>query len=106
MIVEMRTYKVKRGQRSAMLEALKGPGFAELKRIGVRCAGPWPAAEDEQTVFWMRGFPDAAERRRMTDEFYGGTAWNNELAALFMPLLEKYDVVPVEMDGAAINWTV
>jgi hypothetical protein len=106
MIVEMRTYRIKRGSRPAILEALKGPTFAELKRIGVRCAGPWVSAEDETTVFWMRGFPNAEQREVLTTKFYGGSAWQDELAKIFMPVLEKYDVVAVEMDETAVTWTV
>jgi hypothetical protein len=106
MLVEVRTYTIKRGHRAKILDTLKGPTFAELKRIGVRCAGPWASAEDDQKIVWMRGFPDAAARTRMTNEFYGGTAWTNTLAGIFMPVLEKYDVVAVEMDEAAVNWVV
>jgi hypothetical protein len=106
MIVEMRTYTIKRGHRAAILEALKGPTFAELKRIGVRCAGPWASTEDEQKIFWMRGFPDAAARTKMTNEFYGGAAWTNTLSGIFMPVLEKHEVVPVEMDESAVTWVV
>jgi hypothetical protein len=106
MIVELRTYTIKRGHRAEILDALKGPTFAELKRIGVKCAGPWASIDDEQKIFWMRGFPDAAARNRMTDEFYGGVAWGSKLAGVFMPVLEKYDVVPVEMDETAVNWAV
>jgi hypothetical protein len=106
MIVELRTYTIKRGHRAAILEALKGPTFAELKRIGVKCAGPWASTEDEQKVFWMRGFPDAASRTKMTNAFYGGAAWTNTLSGIFMPVLEKHEVVPVEMDESAVNWVV
>ncbi len=106
MIVEMRTYTIRRGHRAAILETLQGPTFAELKRIGVRCAGPWVSTEDEQKVFWMRGFPDAAARQKMSSEFYAGAAWSGQLAAIFMPVLEKHDVVAVEMDENAVKWTV
>ena len=40
MIVEMRTYTVKRGMRPKLMEALRTKGFAELKRIGIKCWGP------------------------------------------------------------------
>jgi hypothetical protein len=106
MIVELRTYKIKRGARPQILEALRTKLFDELKRIGVRCAGPWASTEDETTVFWMRGFADAAAREVLTTKFYGGPAWQNELAEIFMPVLEKYDVVAVEMDEAAVSWVV
>ncbi len=104
MIVEMRTYKVKPGTRPKLLEALKGKCFDELKRIGVKVAGPYAAIEDEVTIFWMRGFPDAAARSAMSGQFYGGEAWKRELSDIFMPNLEKYDVVAVEMPESAVKW--
>ncbi len=106
MIVEMRTYKVKRGTRPKILEVLRGKTFAELKRIGVKCWGPYASIEDETTIFWMRGFPDEASRQSMSGQFYGGAAWKTELADAFMPNLEKYDVVAVEMPESAVKWVV
>jgi hypothetical protein len=104
MIVEMRTYKVKRGMRPKILEVLRGKTFDELKRIGVKCWGPTASVEDETTIFWMRGFPDAAAREKMSSQFYGGAAWKSELADAFMPNLEKYEVVAVEMPEDAVKW--
>ena len=104
MIVEMRTYKVKRGTRPKILEVLRGKTFDELKRIGVKCWGPCASVEDETTIFWMRGFPDEASRSSMSNAFYGGAAWKNELADAFMPNLEKYEVVAVEMPDGAVQW--
>ena len=106
MIVEMRTYKIKRGERAKILDALRTKLFDELKRIGVRCAGPWASTEDDTTVFWMRGFADAERRSVLTAKFYNSSVWVDELAAIFMPVLEKYDVVAVEMDEAAVTWVV
>ena len=104
MIVEMRTYKVKRGTRPKILEVLRTKTFDELKRIGVKCWGPYASVEDETTIFWMRGFPDEAARDAMSGQFYGGATWKNELADAFMPNLEKYDVVAVEMPESAVKW--
>ena len=106
MIVEMRTYKVKRGTRPKILEVLRTKTFDELKRIGVKCWGPCASVEDETTIFWMRGFPDEAARSSMSNAFYGGAAWKNELADAFMPNLVKYDVVAVEMPESAVAWVV
>jgi len=104
MIVEMRTYKVKPGTRAKLLEALRGKCFDECKRIGMKVAGPFASTEDDVTIFWMRGFPDAAGRSAMTGKFYGGEVWTRELAGIFMPNLESYDVVPVEMPENAVKW--
>jgi hypothetical protein len=106
MIVEMRTYKVKKGTRERFMEVLRSAGFDELKRIGVRAAGPYPSVEDEVTIFWLRGFPDAGSRQSMSDAFYGGKVWAETLSDAFMPNLEKYDVVAVEMPEDAVKWVV
>ena len=104
MIVEMRTYKTKPGTRAKLLEALRTNCFAELKRIGVKVAGPYASSEDEVTIFWMRGFPDDKARSAMSSKFYGGEVWTRELADVFMPNLETYDVVAVEMPENAVQW--
>jgi hypothetical protein len=105
MIVEMRTYTLKPGTRDKVATAFPAV-LAECKRIGMRAAGPWLSTENPNVLFWMRAFPDAAARAAMTDAFYSGAAWRNELADAFMPNLERYDVVPVEMDERAVTWAV
>lgn len=106
MIVEMRTYKLKPGTRAKILEVFHKSLFPECKRIGMKAAGPFASVEDETTVFWMRGFPDEAARSKMSSEFYGGTAWKSELADAFMPNMESYTVVAVEMPEDAVKWVV
>ena len=104
MIVEMRTYRIKSGMRAKFAEVLRTKGFAELKRIGVKVAGPFVSVEDEVTLFWMRGFPDSASRESMADQFYGGEVWTRELADALLPILEKYDVVTVEAPEGTVQW--
>jgi len=104
MIVELRTYKMKPGKREKILEVFVKSLFPECRRIGMKVAGPFVSAEDSVTVFWMRAFPDAAARSRMTDEFYGGKAWANDLSEAFMPNMESYSVTAVEMDENAVKW--
>ena len=105
MIVEMRTYKLKPGTRAKVLEAFPKSLFPECKRIGMKVAGPFPSVEDDNTVFWMRAFPDAAARQKMSSEFYGGKAWADELSDVFMPNLVTYQVTAVEMSEDAVKWT-
>jgi hypothetical protein len=104
MIVEMRTYKIKRGMRSKFLDAMRTKLIPEHKRIGIKVAGPFPSVEDETTIFWMRAFPDIASRDSMTGKFYGGELWKRELADALMPVLEKYDVVTVEVPEGTVQW--
>jgi hypothetical protein len=103
MIVEIRTYTLKPGTRDKAVAAF-ATLLPECQRIGMKVAGPWLSTEDPNVLVWMRGFADAKARTAMSSAFYGGKAWQNELSGIFMPILEKYDVVPVEMAENAVNW--
>jgi hypothetical protein len=40
----------------------------------------------------------------MTGKFYGGDLWRRELSDVIMPILEKYDVVTVDIPEGAVQW--
>ncbi len=103
MIVEVRTYTLKPGTRDKAVAAFPAT-LAACKAAGMKVAGPWLSTEDPNVLVWMRGFPDAKARQSMTNAFYGGSVWQNELSGIFMPILEKYDVVPLEMAENAVSW--
>jgi hypothetical protein len=104
MIVEMRTYRIKSGMRSKFIEIMRAKLLPEHKKIGITVAGPFPSVEDQNILFWMRGFSDIASRDSMTGKFYGGELWRRELSDVIMPILEKYDVVTVEVPEGTVQW--
>jgi hypothetical protein len=69
----------------------------------MKILGPFLSAEDPDTFFFMRGFPDLASREPMKARFYEGDLWERELAAVLMPMLDKYDVVVVEDPGGHVR---
>jgi hypothetical protein len=95
-IVEMRTYKLKPGKRAAFMDMLVNRSMPEHDRIGMKIVGPFVSVEDDDTCFFMRFFPDLASRDPMKSAFYDGPLWKNELEAIAMPMIEKYDVVLIE----------
>jgi NIPSNAP len=104
MIIEMRTYKIKPGRRSEFVEILESKAFPEHQKIGMKTIGPFLSVEDDDTFFWMRGFPDLQTRERMRNEFYEGKLWKDELEGKLMPILEKYDVVIVDAKEGLGEW--
>jgi hypothetical protein len=104
MIIEMRTYKIKPGQRAKFLKILKSKALPEHKKIGMKILGPFLSVERDDTFFWMRAFPDLKSRTRMRDEFYEGKLWKEELEHKLMPMLEEYNVVVVEARGGLGSW--
>jgi NIPSNAP protein len=104
MIIEMRTYKTKSGKRSEFLEVFHTKSIPAHEAIGMKILGPFLSVEDDDTFFWMRGFPSLAEREPLKARFYDGELWKGELEARLMPMLERYDVVLVDDPGGLIHW--
>ena len=104
MIIEMRTYKIRPGLRAEFLRTFESKVPPEHERIGRKIRGPFLSVEDDDTFFFMRGFPDAASRDPMKEKFYEGELWKNELEGILMPMIEKYDVVLVDDPEEKIRW--
>lgn len=104
MIIEMRTYKLKRGKRAEFLETFRTRSMPAHAEIGMKILGPFLSVEDEDTFFFMRGFPDLASREPMKAKFYEGKLWKEELESRLMPMIEKYDVVLVEDPEHMVAW--
>ncbi len=106
MIIEMRTYKLKAGCRKRFLEIFRAKSMPAHAEVGMRILGPFLSLEDEDTFFFMRGFPDLQSREPMKAKFYEGALWKGELEPVLMPMIEKYDVVLVEDKEGLIRWDV
>jgi hypothetical protein len=104
MIVEMRTYKIKPGQRARFLEIFRSRSIPAHAEIGMKILGPFLSIEDPDTFFFMRGFPDLAAREPLKAKFYEGELWKSELENVLLPMLEKYEVVLVEDPENQIHW--
>jgi hypothetical protein len=104
MIVEMRTYRLKSGTRERFLELFRSKSIPEHRRLGMAMLGPFKSLDDEDTFFFMRGFPTLAARESLKASFYEGELWKGELEQTLMPMIEKFDVVLVEDDDNLISW--
>ena len=104
MIVEMRTYKTKSGQRAKFLEIFRSKTMPAHAEIGMKILGPFLSIEDPDTFFFMRGFPDLASREPMKAKFYEGKLWKEELENILLPMLEKYEAVLVDDPERLIRW--
>jgi hypothetical protein len=104
MIIEMRTYKIKRGLRAEFLKTLESKVRPEHEKIGMKILGPFLSIEDADTFFWMRAFPDLNSRDRMRKEFYQGKLFKDDLEKNHVPMLGKYDVVVIEAQEGLGSW--
>ena len=104
MIIEMRTYKLVPGKRAEFLEIFRTKSVPAHLEIGMKILGPFLSVEDEDTFFFMRGFPDLASREPMKAKFYEGALWKGELENILMPMIERYEVVVVVDTEALVRW--
>ena len=104
MIIEMRTYKIKPGMRTEFLKIFESKSVPEHQKIGMQILGPFLSVEDDDTFFFMRGFPDLKSREPLKEQFYEGKLWKQELEQKLMPMIEKYDVVLVDAPTGLGGW--
>ena len=104
MVIEMRTYKLKPGYRERFLDVFRAKSMPAHAEIGMKILGPLLSIEDEDTFFFMRGFPDLESREPMKAKFYEGELWKKELENVLLPMIEKYEVVLVEDPEGLIAW--
>jgi hypothetical protein len=104
MIIEMRTYRIKPGKRAEFLDVFRSRSMPAHAEIGMKILGPFLSIEDENTFFFMRGFPDLASRDPMKEKFYEGELWKRELESILLPMIDSYDVVLVDDPEGQVRW--
>ena len=104
MVIEMRTYRLKPGCRERFLDVFRTQSMPAHAEIGMKILGPGLSIEDEDTFFFMRGFPDLESREPMKAKFYEGELWKKELENVLLPMIEKYEVMLVEDPEGLIAW--
>lgn len=103
MIVEVRKYTIKTGLRAKFIEFFETRSVPAMLEVGMEIAGPLLDVENPDVFLFLRGFPSIEERDRMKKEFYEGKLWVNELEAIAMPMLEKYEVILTESSSGFVN---
>lgn len=91
-VIEVRTYQIQPGRRVEIIDVLASRLFPAHRELGIRVLGPFPSAEDEDTLVWLRAFPDAASRDTMTKAFYGSQLWRDELKDAIVPAMTGHNV--------------
>lgn len=103
MIVEVRIYTTKPGLRDEFLAFFTARSIPALRSKGMTVLGPLIDLENPDVFVWLRAFPSLEERDRMKSAFYDGDEWKNELEAIAMPMLEKYEAVLTETAPGFVN---
>jgi hypothetical protein len=92
-VIEIRTYSAQPGRRDELTELLETRVFRLHRDIGMRVLGVFPAADDSDTLVWLRASPDAASHDSMLKAFYSSAEWTDELAGIVLPLIADHTAV-------------
>ena len=96
MIIEIRHYTLKPGQREAFIDFFERKNRAALRDAGMQVFGPLRDLENADKVHWMRAFNSLEEREKLKDDFYGGPVWSEEIEPVAMSMIEHYTADLVE----------
>ncbi len=104
-VIEVRTYRAKDGQRERLIALMRELAFPVHRALGIRVLGPFPSADDQVGLVWLRAYPTAASRETLSRAFYESPEWTEDLEGRLMPLIERYSAVLVEdRDGLWQQW--
>jgi hypothetical protein len=95
-VIEIRTYKIRAGQRDEIMGVIRDRLFPVHREIGIKVVGPFPSAEDEDTFTWLRAFPDAVSRETMTKALYSGPVWKDELEGIIVPAITEHAIAVLD----------
>ena len=70
----------------------------------MKILGPFVSAEEQDTFFFMRAFPDLESHEPMKTQFYEGKLWKEELEQKLMAMIDKCDDVVVKAEDGLGDW--
>lgn len=75
-IVELRRYRLKRGQREVLIDLFDREFVETQEACGLSVIGQFRDLDQPDHFVWLRGFTDMETRRQALTSFYGGPVWD------------------------------
>ena len=92
MIVEVRRYRIKPGQRDEFIRLFETRLAPAQLAHGMKILGPLIDVENPNAFIFLRAFGSLEAREELKTTFYEGELWKNELEPIAMPMIDSYDV--------------
>ena len=74
-VLELRQYKIVRGQRDRMVALFEREFVESQEVLGMHLVGQFRDLDDPNRFTWIRSFPSMADRGRALNAFYFGPVW-------------------------------
>ena len=89
MIVELREYHARPGQRQNWVDYMENVIIPYQQTKGMSIAGSFIGSDDDHTYVWIRTFADETERKRLYTAVYETPTWENEIAPRVAEMLDR-----------------
>lgn len=101
--LEVRTYRVFPGRRSAFDKLFREGAVPLLEKFGVRVVGFGPSLHDDDGYYLARAYPSLRSRQEALDHFYGSMEWLTRFDGQIMALIDQYATTVVEVEPGVID---
>jgi hypothetical protein len=102
-IVEIRSYNLKPGTRSAYHQAVLEQALPLLRRWKMDVVAFGPSPHDENSYYLIRAFADVDDLNRKEDAFYGSDDWRQGPREAIVSRIENYTSIVIEVDDATLQ---
>jgi hypothetical protein len=97
-MVEIRTYKLKKGTSKLYEKVFTEQSLPMLKRWNVDVINYGFSLDDEETFYLIRGYKSLEDRQQSQDTFYGSDEWKNGPREAILSCIETYNSMIIEAD--------
>lgn len=93
MIVELRQYLLKPGQRDVLIELFDRELVETQEATGMQIVGQFRDLDRPDHFVWIRSFADMAARHAALTAFYGGPVWKEHAPAAVATMVDTDDAL-------------
>jgi quinol monooxygenase YgiN len=92
-IVELRRYALRPGERETLIELFDRELVETQEEVGMHVLGQFRDLDDPDSFVWLRGFSDMPSRKRALEAFYGGPVWKQHAGAANATMIDVDNVL-------------
>lgn len=93
MIVELRQYTLRPGQRDVLIDLFEREFIKSQEAVGMSLIGQFRDIDDPDRFVWLRSFPDMEARTASLEAFYSGPVWQAHRSAANATMIDSDDVL-------------
>jgi hypothetical protein len=103
MIVELRQYALRPGQRDVLIELFDRALAEGQEAVGIRMIGWFRDLDDPNNFVWLRAFSDMAARAQALGAFYGGPVWAEHRNDANATMIDSDNVLLLRPAGGSVD---